>query len=146
MAVALRRTLTEALQTMLETATTRPVGVTRIPEDVNGVQATKPYAVIFPMKNSSYGGPVFCAPQADGYFAFQIKCVGERPDQVEWMADKVREALLDRDGTGQFVTALTPTDLTVMDRYPGLDSPGTLYDSGNIFEVDDAFIIAVTTS
>jgi hypothetical protein len=146
MAVPGRRLLTDALKDMLETATGNPVGVTRIPQDINGTHVERPYSIIFPMKNSSYSGPAFCNVAADGYFSFQIKCVGSRPDQTEWLADKVREAILDRDATGAFVEPLTVADLTVMDRYPGLDSPGDLHDSGNIFEVDDTFIIAVTTS
>ncbi len=140
-----RRALTEALRTMLETATTKPVGITRIPEDAGGTQVAKPYAVIFPMKLSYYGGTPYENPTEMGYFSYQVKCVGDRPDQTEWLADKVRDAIMGRVTGGQFTYPLVVSGLTVMDRYPGLDSPGDLYDSGNIFEVDDTFIIAVTT-
>ena len=145
MTVPSRKPLTDALKSMLETATTRPVGVLRAPI-INGEAAQLPYVVIFPDKGGRFMGPPLTAPNADAAFPYMIKCVGGREDQTELLADRVRTAILGRESDGSFSTGLTPTGLTVMDRQPGLDSTGELRQTGKISEIDDFYIIVVTTS
>ncbi|MGD3109494.1 hypothetical protein [Streptomyces sp. YGL11-2] len=99
-----RARVTEALRAMLAAATGKPCGLGRLPV-VDGRPASLSYTVLYPQ-----GGPVGGAPLADrsedAHLVYQVTVVAARADQAEWLADRVREALLSRTDTGQWANAI----------------------------------------
>lgn len=148
MSVVKRRLVNAALKSMLEEATARPFGVLRAPETSEGEQESFPYGVIIPRPKGVLTGPPYSNnPWADASLEYHIKSIGERDDQCEGLADKIREAIIGRDSTGDYTY---PLDIgenhVVMERRPSPHSPGDSRPQGKIFEVDDGFVIVVTTS
>ncbi|MFD7169749.1 hypothetical protein [Streptomyces violascens] len=83
---------------MIAQATGRPCGLGNMPV-VDGKPAVVPYTVLYPL-----GGPVGGAPLADvsedAVLIYQLTSVAGRTDQAEWMADRVRRAVLERTASG----------------------------------------------
>ncbi|GCD35680.1 hypothetical protein OEIGOIKO_03426 [Streptomyces chrestomyceticus JCM 4735] len=93
-----RAAVSEAFRRTLTEATGRPCGLGKLPL-VEGQPAEMPYLVLYPQ-----GGPVGGAPLADASedseLLYQVSAVAARTDQAEWMADRVRRAVLERTATG----------------------------------------------
>ncbi|MFI6469844.1 hypothetical protein ACIBL5_06200 [Streptomyces sp. NPDC050516] len=93
-----RGAVTAALQITIARATGRPCGLGKLPL-ADGKPATVPYTVLYPL-----GGQVGGAPLADvsedAILVYQLTSVAERADQAEWMADRVRRAVLERTASG----------------------------------------------
>ncbi|HEX5566597.1 MAG TPA: hypothetical protein VFY14_06650 [Streptomyces sp.] len=108
-----RRQVTKALLALTPAATGLPCGDGAAP--VGGVEP--PYYVLYAL-HATYSGAPFADLHEDASLVYQWTCVSgpdkTRPgsrgsrDQAEWMADKVRRALLGRDRTtGAWLHPLT---------------------------------------
>ncbi|MFI6088448.1 hypothetical protein [Streptomyces sp. NPDC051218] len=95
-----RSRVTEAVRVMVATATGKPCGRGRLPL-VGGRPALLPYTVLY-----AQGGPIDGAPFADrsedGRLVYQVTVVAARTDQGEWLADRVRDAFLERTAAGDW--------------------------------------------
>lgn len=143
-----RRLLTSALKQMLIDATGQPVEVSRAPFKNNDTKqvADVPYAILYPLPGGgSEGGAPLTHPDADLQFVYQVTSVALRDDQAEWMADKVRWAMLGRDSSGTFRWSLTATGMTVMDRRLS-GAVGGLDLVDQIYQIPESYSIYVTTT
>ncbi|MGI8426217.1 MAG: hypothetical protein ACR2M4_06395 [Actinomycetota bacterium] len=115
-----RREFTANLRTALATATGRPIGNHVAPDPPAGANSPSvPYGILYAVGGGGFGGPEFASPTADAAVVYQVTSIGIRPDQVEWLADRVRKTILGRDVNGAFVTAITaPTGYVLGDRWP----------------------------
>lgn len=130
-----RRPLTAALVQFLANRTGRPIGEGTAPFD-----AQVPYAVVYPLPGGNTWGPTYTGPDEGADVPYQVTCVGLRDDQAQWMADRVRQAMVGRTD-GQLVPLVVP-GMTVLDRemagYGGLDR------EGDVVSVPDSYTIRVT--
>jgi hypothetical protein len=122
-----RSPVNRALQEMLAGATGKPCGLGTLPL-VGGKPTPVPYTVLYPLGGTIGGAPL--ADQAeDAVLLYQVTAVGARTDQAEWLADKVRRALLERTPTGGWVNALGIPGVDVwardLDADAGTDDTGT---------------------
>lgn len=143
-----RRLLTAALKQMLMDATGRPVEVNRAPFQNNDTKivADVPYAIIYPLPGGgSVAGSQLYHPDEDMVFVYQVTSVALRDDQADWMGDKVRWAMLGRDGQGAFRWALTPSGMTITDRRLS-GAAGGLDLVDQIYQVPESYSIYVTTT
>ncbi|MGW1468552.1 hypothetical protein ACWCPT_29925 [Streptomyces sp. NPDC002308] len=126
-----RRPFTTALAALLVSATGMPVGRGRMPD------AAPPYLLLYSLDGATTGAP-FADEHEDASFVYQVTCVSgpdpSRPgsagavDQVEWLADKVKRAVLGRDtGTGRWAVPLAIPGVKVMCRDPDVE-PGATND------------------
>ncbi|MFF4507601.1 hypothetical protein [Streptomyces sp. NPDC001401] len=118
-----------ALRSMLSSATGKPCGLGKLPL-LDGKPAPLPYLVLYPQ-----GGPVDGAPLADraedAHLRYQVTVVAARTDQAEWLADRVRCAVLDRRPTGEWEQPITPVDMDVWARELLVDEGIDPADSAN---------------
>ncbi|MGW6021269.1 hypothetical protein [Streptomyces sp. NPDC055099] len=109
-----RARVTEGLQEVLGVATGRPCGRGRLPL-LDGRPAPLPYTVLYPQ-----GGLVGGAPLADraedAGLVYQVTIVAARTDQAEWLADRVRQALLGRTATGEWSSPIPAAGVDVWAR------------------------------
>lgn len=122
-----RLPVSKALQTLLATATGMPVGRGRIPPGTApNTLAAPPYYLLY-LVDASVDGPPLADENPDASFVYQVTSVsGPDPakpgstgsiDQVEWMADKARAAILARDpATGLWLRTLTVPGVKNPDR------------------------------
>jgi hypothetical protein len=83
---------------MITRATGRPCGLGKLPV-VDGKPSTVPYTVLYPLGGQIGGAPLADASE-DAVLVYQLTSVGGRADQVEWMADRGRRAVLERTASG----------------------------------------------
>ena len=106
--------------------------------------ATLPYTVLYPLGQVS-SGPPFGDANADSRVLFQVTSIATTAEQVEWMADKVRAALLGRSPKGSgFGTPITIAGGTVMDRSLEKEEGGTV--SGGVYSYVQRYVITVTST
>lgn len=144
MNVPQRRKLTKAIKELLEEKTGRPVGISTAPRNIQNNQAELPYIVIHAISGNEYSGPQFCGPQSDVRFDYQIDSHGQRDDQAEWLADLVRETIIDRTN-GALTNKVTFPDHKIMDQEI-IGPTGKLDNVGQIWTVKETFGFTVTTS
>ncbi|MFK8848406.1 hypothetical protein [Streptomyces sp. Ac-502] len=117
-----RAAVSEALRRTLAEATGRPCGLGKLPL-AEGRPAEVPYLVLYPQ-----GGPVGGAPLADASedaeLLYQVTAVAARTDQAEWLADRVRRAVLERTATGEWRWTIDVPGVEVWARELKAD-PGT---------------------
>ena len=135
-----RRPVTEALVAFLATATGKPVGRATAPLGVDGTPAAPPFAVVYPLPGGDTWGPVYDAPDAGAQLPYQVTSVGLRADQAEWLADKVRQAMLGR--TNGALTPLVVSGVTVLDR--SITGYGGAVVDGDVVSVPDSYLVHVT--
>ncbi|MFI0912494.1 hypothetical protein [Streptomyces abikoensis] len=99
-----RAPITEAVRTMLSEAVGKPCGVGTLPT-ASGAPAPLPYLVLYPL-GSDFGGAPLSDRSEDAHLVYQVTVVARRTDQAEWVADRVRQALLDRAATGAWARPL----------------------------------------
>ncbi|MFF0741521.1 hypothetical protein ACFYVL_14090 [Streptomyces sp. NPDC004111] len=104
----------QAFQEMLAHGTDRPCGLGALPT-VGGKPAPLPYTVLYPLGALVSGAPLADRGE-DADLRYQVTCVGARTDQAEWMADKVRRAVLQRAPTGRWQHELAPAGVDVWAR------------------------------
>lgn len=119
-----KRLVTNALATLLGTATALPVGKGSIPRTSSGFKAP-PYYVLAVVDVSTSGAPYPDANE-DMSIVYQVTSVsGPVPgqsgtygtlEQTEGMADKAREALIGRSPAGAWTNPLTVPGVSVICR------------------------------
>ncbi|MFG3656865.1 hypothetical protein [Streptomyces sp. NPDC047706] len=120
-----RLPVTRALAVLLEHATGRPCGIGELPR-VQGQSGWEPAPVPYTILDSlpaEFAGPPLWDWHADAAWAYQVTSVGERVDQVEWLADRVRAGLVGRRD-GHWVHDLHVPEARVIDRELTYDAGG----------------------
>lgn len=143
MTVLDQRKVTTNLVTMLQAATSRP-GADMVPPEA----AELPYFFVIPIAGGpDSSGPALTAPDADVGVVYQVTSVGARRDQSEWMADKVRQAILGRNPDGSFVVAFPVVPgLSVADRRPDGGRPGTDRQGDGRYATPERYVLHLTPS
>lgn len=134
-----RRKVTRALRDLLIAQTGRPIGVVDVPDPEPGrIAPESPYGLVYPINDGGFWGGMG-APESSAEFTYQVTSVGDRDDQVEWLADKVREVLLGRTTAGDFNTAFSLADgWKVCYRYSRLGA-GSMIRVDKLWTVDDTY-------
>ncbi|MDQ0990717.1 hypothetical protein [Streptomyces sp. V3I7] len=120
-----RLPVTRALAALVEKATGRPCGIGELPrvEGKSGWEpASSPYTVLDSLP-AEFGGPPLWDWHADAAWSYQITSVGERGDQVEWLADRVRSGVVGRTD-GRWAHNLPIPEARVIDRELTYDAGG----------------------
>ncbi|WLW55252.1 hypothetical protein [Streptomyces sp. YU58] len=120
-----RLPVTRALAALLEHATSRPCGVGELPR-VQGKSGWEPAPVPYTILDSlpaEFTGPPLWDWHADAAWAYQVTSVGERADQVEWLADRVRAGVVGRTD-GRWTHDLHVPEARVIDRELTYDAGG----------------------
>lgn len=130
-----RAALNSDLRAWLETATTKKIGLARVPEDI-----TLPYAVLYPT-TAGVGIGSWGDPEEDRDFIFQVTSVGEDPRQCTWMSDKVRDAFVSRFGGG-FAYTIALSSGNVQNR--SVEALGAIMRAGeHLWNVQDIYRVKV---
>lgn len=143
-----RLPVTRALSALIEKATGRPCGIAELPrvQTESGVweSAGTPYAVLDSLPGD-FSGPPLEDWHADAAWGYQVTSVGERGDQVEWLADRVRAGVVGRRD-GEWLYDLRIPQGRVMDRELDYDSGGetSVSAAGAIVSYVQRFTITVT--
>ncbi|MFE5296987.1 hypothetical protein [Streptomyces sp. NPDC056632] len=87
-------------------------------------------------------GPPFGAADADARVLLQVTSVATTAEQAEWMADKVRAAVLNRRTDGSYEADITVPGGVVMQRV--LDKEEGLTVAGGIYSYVQRYVIEVT--
>jgi len=99
-----RLPFTKGLKTLLITVTGKPFFIARLPRDQAAIPKP-PYGIIYPLNAGRLTGPD-SDTDADATFIYQVSSVGLDATGAEWLSDKVRGGVLDRDPeTGDYVHA-----------------------------------------
>ncbi|MCF1598296.1 hypothetical protein [Streptomyces muensis] len=115
-----RRLVTQALGALLATATGKPCGAGALPQ-VDGKPAEPPYSVLRSLTLTLDGAP-FTDRHEDSDTYYQVDCVARTHAQAEWLADRVRTAVLGRDTDGAWLHALTVPGFSCYARELALDA------------------------
>ncbi len=123
---AARLPVTRALAALIEKATDRRCGIGELPR-VRGTSgewepATAPYTILDSLPGE-FSGPPLSDWHADAAWAYQVTSVGERDDQVQWLADRVRAGVVGRRD-GRWAHDLPVPQARVIDRELGYDAAG----------------------
>ncbi|WP_153182629.1 hypothetical protein [Streptomyces sp. E2N166] len=120
-----RLPVTRALAALLEHVTGRPCGVGELPR-AQGKSGWEPAPVPYTILDSlpaEFAGPPLWDWHADASWAYQVTSVGERADQVEWLADRVRAGVVGRTD-GSWTHDLHVPEARVIDRELTYDAGG----------------------
>ncbi|GHJ28577.1 hypothetical protein TPA0910_30100 [Streptomyces hygroscopicus subsp. sporocinereus] len=120
-----RLPITRALAALLEQATGRPCGIGELPR-VQGKSGWEPAPAPYTILDSlpaEFGGPPLWDWHADAAWSYQVTSVGERADQVEWLADRVRAGVVGRTD-GHWSHDLHVPEARVIDRELTYDAGG----------------------
>ncbi|WP_432157948.1 hypothetical protein [Streptomyces sp. bgisy153] len=120
-----RLPVTRALAALLEHTTGRPCGVGELPR-VQGRSGWEPAPVPYTILDSlpaEFAGPPLWDWHADAAWSYQVTSVGERADQVEWLADRVRAGVVGRTD-GRWTHDLHVPEARVIDRELTYDAGG----------------------
>ncbi|MGW0822516.1 hypothetical protein [Streptomyces sp. NPDC002845] len=137
------RLVSLAAQSMLAAATTRSCGYGTAPTSSSTPSgATIPYSVLYPLGITT-SGPAYGDADADARVLFQVTSVALTAEQAEWMADRVRTAILGRTSSGDFVNAVTVAGCAVIGRE--LDKEEGVTVSGGVYSYVQRYVLTVTT-
>lgn len=136
-----RRPITSALAAFLALETGKPVGQGTVPLTAAGIPAEPPYAIVYPLTGGDTWGPTYDGPEEGADLPYQVTSVGLRLDQAEWMADRVRQAML-RRLNGALAAQLAVPGVNVLDR--ALSGFGGADREGDVVSIPDSFIVRVT--
>ncbi|WP_330340164.1 hypothetical protein [Streptomyces sp. NBC_00557] len=120
-----RLPVTRALATLIEHTTGRPCGIGELPR-VQGKSGWEPPLAPYTILDSlpaEFGGPPLWDWHADAAWSYQVTSVGERADQVEWLADRVRAGVVGRID-GHWSHDLHVPEARVIDRELTYDAGG----------------------
>ncbi|MGW1047705.1 hypothetical protein AB5L52_30210 [Streptomyces sp. CG4] len=92
-----------------------------------------------------FSGPPLADWQADAAWSYQVTSVGERGDQVQWLADRVRDGVVGRSD-GSWAYDLRISQGRVIDRELAHESGGetSVSAAGAIVSYVQRFTITVT--
>lgn len=85
-------------------ATGKPCGRGRLPL-VDGRPASLPHSVLYPQGRLTDGAPLADKAE-DAHLVYQVTVMAARTDQAEWLADRVRQAVLGRTSSGEWVSPI----------------------------------------
>jgi hypothetical protein len=145
------RLFTNALHGLLTTGTGKPVGRGRRPD---GNPAD--YYILHRIDRITSGAP-FTDLNEDATLIYQVTSVsGPDPadpasfgteDQLEWLEDKARQAILGRDpATGLWLHPLTVPGIKVMSRRPDVEAGGTPDAENGIMSSASRFAFDLTST
>lgn len=135
-----REVLTTALKAWLAEELNRGVEVGESPS-----ASPLPYVMIYPIPGGRFSGPAFSAPNADADAVYQLTSVGKGREQAEWLADRARHVMLDREDDGTFATAFPDIEgWVVYDRSPDSGPPPVTPDGAGLWRVDERFVLCIT--
>lgn len=134
MTVVARRSWTSALADFLASDTGVPVGRNRAP-----VTDDARYYVLWSIPGGGLSGPPLADPHADAALVYQVDSVGVRDDQVEWLADLAREAMLERAKAG----VVPMPGWGVMGVWPD-GAVGAPDGEGEVLSAAERFVVKVT--
>ncbi|WP_382465828.1 hypothetical protein ACFIN9_26530 [Streptomyces noursei] len=123
-----RLPVTRALAVLIEKSTRRPCGLGELPrlqnESGEWEAAPTPYTILDSLPGH-FGGPPLSDWHADAAWTYQVTSVGDRDDQVQWLADRVRVGIVGRtgEGTGWAHDLVVPQG-RVIDRELSYDAAG----------------------
>ncbi|MEU6254293.1 hypothetical protein [Streptomyces sp. NPDC047043] len=120
-----RLPVTRALAALVEHTTGRPCGIGELP-CVQGKSGWEPAAAPYTVLDSlpaEFSGPPLWDWHADASWSYQVTSVGERGDQVEWLADRVRAGVVGRTD-GHWTHDLLIPEVRVIDRELTYDAGG----------------------
>jgi hypothetical protein len=143
-----RLPVTRALAALIEQATGRPCGVAELPrvrgESGEWKPASAPYTILDSLPGA-FTGPPLWDWHADAAWTYQVTSVGERGDQVQWLADRVRAGVVGRSG-GHWAYDLDVPQARVIDRELDHDAGGeaSVSAAGAIVSYVQRFTITVT--
>ncbi|MBT2366172.1 hypothetical protein J7E88_12850 [Streptomyces sp. ISL-10] len=142
-----RLPVTRALAALVEHATGRPCGTGELPR-VQGKSGWEPAVAPYTILDSlpaEFSGPPLWDWHADVAWSYQVTSVGERGDQVEWLADRVRAGVVGRTD-GRWTHDLRVPDARVIDRELTYDAGGdpSVSAAGAIVSYVQRFTITVT--
>lgn len=127
-----------AVRTILEMVSERNVHYIRVPaqpEDNDG----EGYLVLYPLTEAGRSGSM-SEPEGDIEYVYQVTSVGIDAHQTRWLQDRVREAFVDRSGSG-YTHSITPASGgTVQDRWTMIRG-GPVADGEQLFRADDTYIV-----
>lgn len=140
-----RLPLTRALVELIRERTGRPCGWSALPTDGRGVPVATPYTVLDSLPALGFDGPGFSDWHADVLWTYQVTSVGDRGDQVEWLADRIRDTVVGRAGDG-WRTPLRIAGQRVIDRELTADGAGEPAEGsqGSIVTYVQRFTLRVT--
>ncbi|MFE3992321.1 hypothetical protein ACFXPW_11670 [Streptomyces goshikiensis] len=139
------REVSLAVQKMLSTATTRSCGYGTAPTASSApTGAQVPYAVLYPLGLMT-DGPPYGQADGDARALLQITSVATTAEQAEWMADRVRAAMLARkSGTnGAYTTDIAIPGCAVLRR--ALDKEEGVAVAGGIYSYVQRYVVEVTS-
>ncbi|MGP8301997.1 hypothetical protein ACTPOK_29570 [Streptomyces inhibens] len=145
---AARLPVTRALAALIAKTTGRPCGLGELPrmqtESGEWEPASAPYTILDSLPGN-FSGPPLWDWHADAAWMYQVTSVGERDDQVQWLADRVRAGVVGRTGDG-WAHDLRVPQARVIDRELDHDAGGELSVSaaGAIVSYVQRFTITVT--
>ncbi|MDN0193917.1 hypothetical protein [Streptomyces sp. S.PNR 29] len=143
-----RLPVTRALAALIEKATGRPCGIGELPrvqlESGEWEPAGAPYTVLDSLPGE-FSGPPLEDWHADAAWGYQVTSVGEREDQVQWLADRVRAGIVGR-ASGRWAYDLHIPQARVIDRELDHEAGGepSLSAAGAIVSYVQRFTITVT--
>ncbi|MER6391291.1 hypothetical protein ABT236_22840 [Streptomyces sp. NPDC001523] len=136
--------MTVAVRTMLVAATGRPCGVGVLPL-VDGNPAPLPYSVLYPMGGAVDGAP-FSDISEDALLTYQVTIVAARVDQAEWLADRVRRAILARTPAGGWESELIIPGAVAWQRELVVDEGADTTSSGDLVTYVQRYRVTATAS
>ncbi|MFK0279828.1 hypothetical protein ACIQVL_05045 [Streptomyces sp. NPDC090499] len=142
-----RLPVTRALADLVEQATGRPCGLGELPliQGKSGWEpALAPYTILDALP-AAFSGPPLWDWHADAAWSYQVTSVGERGDQVQWLADRVRASVVGRSD-GRWLHDLRVPEVRVIDRELTYDAGGepSVSAAGVIVSYVQRFTITVT--
>ncbi|MFF9478067.1 hypothetical protein [Streptomyces sp. NPDC014733] len=148
MSAPARLPVTRALAALLEHATGHPCGLSELPriqqESGQWAPAPAPYTILDALP-AEFGGPGLWDWHADASWSYQVTSIADRVDQAQWLADRVRDALVGRtDDTWTY--DLPVPEGRVIDREVTYDAGGetSVSAAGAIVSYVQRFTITVT--
>lgn len=100
-----------------------------------------PYWILFPMPTALGFGDL-AHPESNGRLPYQLTSVGRTDESAGIMADLIRRAILERDGSGSFVRAISAgASMSVIDR--SQREIGFLTPEAGLWNVHDTFDLEV---
>lgn len=139
-----RAHVTSALREMLAEATGKPCGRGRLPQ-VAGQPAPLPYTVLYP-QGGAVGGAPLADRAEDAHLVYQVTVVAARTDQAEWLADRVRQALLGRTSTGEWAHPLVAEGAEVWARELLLDDGVSDQDGAGVVTGVQQYELSMTST
>ncbi|MFE7129334.1 hypothetical protein ACFVIM_00545 [Streptomyces sp. NPDC057638] len=88
-------------------------------------------------------GPPYGDPDADARVLLQLTSVATTAEQVEWMADRVRSAMVSRQKDGSYARPIIVTGCSVMQRF--VDKEEGVAVSSGVYSYVQRYVIELTT-